>query len=238
MDKKSLFWVSGAGSIFIYSTLIALIVMNFSNQARKVQLSGDSIAIDLLTQSQMNQQQMATPMPKETKEETIKEPQKTEAVEPTKNASEPKPEPTIDTAKNILKNFSKPAEPKPATQPVQPTTSQTNAKQLLSSLTLKKNSPSVTFSGGPGKSNEYLSRIAGIIKSGWNPYKSDVGLSAIIYVSIKSDGSFDFSIKKQSQNGDFNARLNAYLTELKSKPLPPPDDGKPVSVEFNFIAKE
>jgi outer membrane biosynthesis protein TonB len=244
MDKRALFWLSGAGSLFIYSALITLLVFNFANQAKKIELSGDSIAVDLLTQSQIQQQVVPQKEIKETKPEPIKE---TKPVQKEEKASEqikrmpPPPESTIDTAKNILKNFSKIQDQKNVkhiSTPQQSQPVQSNARQLLSSLTLKRNAPAVTFSGGPGKSNEYLSRVAGIIKAGWNPYKSDIGLSAVIYVSIKSDGSFDFSIKKYSPNGDFNSRLSAYLNDLKSRGLPPPDDGKSVSVEFNFIAKE
>jgi|GEM_PF-4735111 len=250
MDKKSLFWLSGVGSGFLYLALVVLIFFNFAMRPKKLELSGQNIAVDLLLSERSNPMPTSQPEQKTEKQEEVKKP--IERQEPVKQQQEEvkkhvekkeqiEKEPEINDAKNILKSFSKKEEPKPKQITQQQSSSQkspTNAKQLLSSLTLRKNAPSVTFSSGSGKSNEYLSKVAGIIKSGWSPYKNDIGLSAVIYINIKVDGTFDFYIKKQSISGDFNDRLVSYLNDLKTKGFPPPEDKKSYSVEFTFIPKE
>ncbi len=241
MDKKTLFWLSGAGSAILYTGLLAVLIFNFFVNTKKVPLAGENITVDLVT-SEAPQPSIAKiiepiiaqkePVPNETKK--VDTPTVQKPVEK---------EPSMDTAKNILKKFSHPEPTKTPQKPIQndqPTqkTPSLDAKQLLSSLTLRKNTSAVTFAPSGAKSNEYLGKVASIIKSGWTPYKSDIGLSTIIIMHISGDGKFDFTIKKQSPNNDFNNRLMIYLNDLKSKGLPPTDDKKSISVEFNFIAKE
>jgi len=233
MDKNSYFWIGAGGSGAIYALLIVVVFFTATHTPKKIQLAGQSIAIDMIMNESKSviqktvQQEQSIQKPTPIKEDIVSLKQ-----EPIQKLQEKKP--TLDDAKNILKKFeAKPTESKPKQEA--PTQS---AKSILSSLTLKKNVPNVTFSSVGSNSNEYLGRIAGLIKAGWQPYKNDAGLTAIISMSIKADGSFEFTIKRASPNADFNERLGAYLRELKSKGLPPPDDKKSVSVDFNFIAKE
>lgn len=245
MDKNRLFWLSGTTSVVIYVALFALLFFNISPATKKISLAGNNIAVDLISNER------DTNVPFENKK--IDNSKVVEKVDnrPTKQDDKIQKtipvheEPSINSAKDILKNFSvkdtKHIAPVESSHPSPVPTEQKqtqNAKQLLSSFSLKKNSPSVTFSTSGANSNEYLGRIASMIKAGWNPYKSDNGLSALIFMSIRSDGTFDFFIKKYSNSSDFNTRLNAYLSDLKTRGLPAPDDKKSVTVEFNFIAKD
>jgi TonB C terminal len=237
MDRDSYFWIGAGGSGALYAFLIILVFYTATLSPKKIQLAGQSIAVDMI----MAESQGVVQKPRvQSAPEPIQKPIpiKEESVslkhEPAAKHEEKKP--ALDDAKNILKKFeTKPILTTPKTEA--PKESQ-SAKSLLSSLTLKKNVPSVTFSSVGSNSNEYLGRIAGIIKSGWQPYKNDAGLTATISMSIKSDGSFDYTIKRASPNTDFNERLGAYLREIKAKGLPPPEDKKNVLVDFNFIAKE
>jgi outer membrane biosynthesis protein TonB len=238
MDRNSYFWIGAGSSGAIYALLVVIVLFTATHTPKKIQLSGQSIAVDMImAESQKNIAQM--PRPQTTPEPVQKTaPVKEESVslkrEPLLKHEEKKP--TLNDAKNILKNF----EAKPTlAQPKQEVQKESqSAKSLLSSLTLKKNVPTITFSSVGSNANEYLGRIAGLIKANWQPYKNDAGLTAIISMNIKADGSFDYTIKRASLNADFNERLNAYMKEIKTKGLPPPDDKKSVSVDFNFIAKE
>jgi TonB C terminal len=237
MDRDSYFWIGAGSSGALYVFLMVMVFFTATHTPKKIQLAGQSIAVDMVMAE--SQSIMQKPRPQSVVESVQKHTPVKEAsisLKPDYIQKYEEKKPVLDDAKNILKKFE--AKQIIATAKTEVPKEAQSAKSLLNSLTLKKNIPSITFSSVGSNSNEYLGRIAGIIKAGWQPYKNDAGLTAIISMSIKPDGNFDYTIKRASLNTDFNERLEAYLREIKARGLPPPEDKKNVVVDFNFIAKE
>jgi len=234
MDKNSFFWLGGFGSFAAYGIVVLIIVftLNDTQKIRKIAVKSEQSAIEVsmeeLTQNTAEPTiQAETPIePKiEKKQEEVKKPKEKvveEAISP----------------KKVIKEAVKKEEKKEVKKPTPSQEQPKSAKDLLASLSIKKNSD-VSFSSfnSSGEVNEYLSNIAKIIKQGWNPSKTDAGLSAVVLVNIEPDGNFIFRIKRGG-GGDFNDRLTAYLKTLQVKKFPPTTDKKPISVEFNFKARE
>lgn len=229
MDKSNFFWIGGISSFGFYAVIIAILAFTLSPNIKKIAIKGEQSTIEVSME-----EIAAQPQPKY---EPILEP------EP-KKVETKKIEKIIEESiapKKIIKDVIKKEEPKkPQSNPQkqqQPIEQPKSAKDLLSSLSIKKNSEvSFSSSNTSGEANEYLSKITKIIKQGWRTSQSEAGIIVTVAMSIEANGDFTFRIKSGG-NPSFNERLAAYLKSLQAKGFPPTADKKPISVEFNFKAK-
>ncbi len=230
MDKSSFFWLGGISSFGLYAALVALLVFGLTtSNIKKISIKSEQSTIEVSMEDLPVQPTPQLEKPAEP------EPQKIE---------QKKPEKIIEEAiapKKIIKDAIKKEEPKKA-QPTtpkqtQPAEQQKSAKDIFSSLSIKKNSEvSFSSSNTSGEASEYLSKITKIIKQGWGTSQAEAGIVVIVAMSIEANGAFSFRIKSGG-NPAFNERLNAHLKSLQAKGFPPTTDKKPISVEFNFKAK-
>lgn len=241
MDKNSFFWLGGIGSFGFYTAVIALLIFTLSTKdnLKKIAIKSEQSSIEVSFEDLSSEALESASKPVFI--------QKEKSVEELPKRPEPKKiekivEEALSPKKNI-KDVTKKESPKQQmVEPIQQKTASTqepkSAKDLLAALSIKKNSDvSFVSFNTSGETNEYLSNIAKIIKQGWSPAKSDVGLIAVVAVNIEADGSFSFRIKRGG-GGDFGDRLSAYMAYLQKQGFPPPTDRKPISVEFNFKARE
>lgn len=232
MDKNSFFWLGGFTSFAAYGIVAAIIIfaindtINVKKIAIKSEQSAIEVSIEELTQN------ISEPTPKEEVEPVV-EKKPAEVKKPKEKVIEEPKE-----VKKTIKELFKKTEQKEVKKTAQPQEQPKSAKDLLASLSIKKNSDVsfVSFNSN-GEVNEYLSSIAKIIKQNWAPFKVDAGLSATVIVNIEADGSFSFRIKRGA-NADFNERLTSCLKSLQTRGFSAPVDKKAVSVEFNFKARE
>jgi hypothetical protein len=236
MDKKSFFWLGGFGSFAMYGVVVLIIVftLNSTEEIKKIAVKSEQSSIEISIEDATQNTPKPTVEPEIQKEIKVEKKQETVVAKP----KEKVPEKAINPTKIIKTAIKKEQKQETKVAPAQPKVPQKSAKDLLASLSIKKNSDvSFTSFNSSGEVNEYLSNIAKIIKQGWNPSTTDIGLSATVLVNIEADGSFGFRIKRGGA-GDFNDRLIAYLKVLQAKKFPPTTDRKPISVEFNFKARE
>ncbi len=253
MDKNSYFWIGGFSSFGLYVFVVAVLIYTLtqSEELRKIAIKSEQSAIEV----SMEELEAMVPAQasKNTIEKAIIKPKEAPVEEKSiKEKTPPKPaEESISPKKMfeglIKQETPKKNEPKKPSEPEKPREQQpeqlpeqkkNSAKDLLAAMAIKKNSEiSFTSFNTSGEVNEYLSKIAKMIKQGWTPSKNDVGAVSVLSVSIETDGSFSFRVKKGA-NAEFNDRLTAYMKFLQQKGFPPPTDKKPISVEFNFKARE
>jgi hypothetical protein len=69
----------------------------------------------------------------------------------------------------------------------------------------------------------------------WIPHFDDEGKYALLQFKIKSDGSFEFYIKKATGDSRFLERLKSHVNELKVAGFSAPS--KPLTINVNFYAK-
>lgn len=253
MDKNKFFWIGGFSSLGSYAFFLLLLVYTLidTQEIQKIAIKSENSAIEV-SMEELEASIVApakpTPKPKEEKEQK-QTPQKPSEQKPqpkpAEKATKEEPLSPKQLFEGLGKKEPKPEEKKPVEtkktqekQAEQIPTQAPSAKDILSAMALKKNSE-VSFASfnTSGETNEYLAKIAKLIKQGWTPSKADVGAAAIIAVSINGDGGFSFRVKNGS-SADFNERLSAYLKMLQQKGFAPPPDKKSVAVEFNFKAKE
>lgn len=87
-----------------------------------------------------------------------------------------------------------------------------------------------------GIEEEYLARVKEKLIN-W-PAQSDYEGEAVkVEINIKKDGSFDFKIKRRSNNKDFNRSLKEYLDQLKEIGFGPHKSQGTYKVIVDFIAK-
>ncbi len=240
MDKNSLFWLGGLGSLSLYAAIVAILLfaLTSSENLKKIAIKSEQSSIEVSME-----ELEATPSQPTVKTETKEVSKEVKKQEEVKKPEPKKIEKIMEEAilpKKIIKETPKKEQPKatPDAAQKQVANQPKSAKDLLAALSIKKNSDiSFTSFNSSGEVNEYLSNIAKIIKQGWNPAKTDAGLIAVVVVNIEPDGSFSFRLKRGG-NADFNDRLTAYLQFLQQKGFPPPTDRKSVSVEFNFKVRE
>ncbi|HRF56319.1 MAG TPA: TonB C-terminal domain-containing protein [Campylobacterales bacterium] len=253
MDKNSYFWIGGFSSFGLYALVIAVLVYTLtkSEELRKIAIKSEQSAIEVsmeeleaaaLTQTSKKTVEKVVVKPKETPvtEKIVKEKAPTKPVEESISPKKMfegliKQEPA---KKNETKKQVEPEKPQEQQAEQIPEQKKQSAKDLLAAMAIKKNSEiSFTSFNTSGEVNEYLSKIAKIIKQGWTPSKNDIGAVSVLSVNIEPDGSFSFRVKKGA-SAEFNDRLTAYMKFLQQKGFPPPSDKKPISVEFNFKARE
>lgn len=240
MGKELSFWVGGLSSTALYALLIFFILFQIANKPKKIAMISDGgmqISIDMSELDPKPTEQDFTPPPPMQAKPELKPDDVAEFEQVVKKPPPPKPpieekkERPLDT-KQLMKQAVK-QEPKPTKVEPKPT----DAKSIVSSLDLKKNALTVSFNSS-GEFDAYLNKVAQIIRAGWNPYSTDAGLIATINININSNGSFTFRLKNVSTSSDFDLRLSEYLKALQIKGLPPPDNNKNVSVDFNFKATQ
>jgi outer membrane biosynthesis protein TonB len=232
MDKNSFFWLGGFTSFAAYGIVAAIIIfaINDTINVKKIAIKSEQSAIEVSIEEPT--QSISEPVPQE---EVVPEVEKKpiDAKKPKEKVIE-EPKETKKTIKELFKK----TEQKEVKKTPLPQEQPKSAKDLLASLSIKKNSDvSFVSFNSSGEVNEYLSSIAKIIKQNWAPYKADAGLIATVVVNIEADGSFSFRIKRGA-NADFNERLTSCLKSLQTKGFSAPVDKKAVSVEFNFKARE
>lgn len=231
MDKNSFFWLGGFTSFATYGIVAAIIVfaVNETINVKKIAIKSEQSAIEVSIEEPT--QSISEPVTQ--KEETVVP----EIEKKPTEVKKPK-EKIVEEPKKTIKELFKKTEQKEVKKTAQPQEQPKSAKDLLASLSIKKNSDvSFVSFNSSGEVNEYLSSIAKIIKQNWAPYKADAGLIATVIVNIEADGSFSFRIKRGA-NADFNERLTSCLKSLQTRGFSPPVDKKAVSVEFNFKARE
>jgi hypothetical protein len=227
MDKNKFFVIGGVSSFALYGFVLAVLLLSLSNfqKIRKVAIKSEQSAIEVSIEEKTTEtaEQIPTlpvpPTPAQPQKE-IKQPiqkQQPEALTPTK------------LTKNIVKQESKPQIVQQAQPPKEKLRS---ANDFLSDLAIKKNNLNISFSG-TGEKDEYLQKVAEIIKQRWVVLASDTGNSATIQFTINKNGTFTYRLSR-GNNQDFNNRLVEYAKSLQKNALPPPPSGKEVVVEFNF----
>lgn len=234
MDKSHFFWTGGIFAFASYGLIFALLILYLApDNLKKIAIKSEQSSIEIsMEDTEASPQNEPIETKQIEKSEPIEQP-KEKAEQDTQPADKkiqtPNTAKQTDTKKTNEHTVQdqKPPPPKPK-----------SAKDLLAALDIKKNSEiSFTSFNSSGEVNEYLSNIAKMIKKGWSPTQSDIGAVAVVLVNIKPDGSFDFRIKRGASS-DFNGRLEAYLKSVQARGFPKTIDGKAVSVEFNFKAKE
>ncbi len=230
MDKNKFFVIGGVSSFALYGLVLAVLLLSLSNfqKIKKVAIKSEQSAIEVSIEEKTTE---------ETSEQipTPPTPPITTPVQPQKEIKQPiqKQQPEALAPTKILKNITK-QETKPQTvQQAQPPKERLrSANDFVSDLAIKKNNLNISFSAN-GESDEYLQKVAEIIKQKWVLLASDAGNSATIQFTISKNGVFTYRLSK-GNNQDFNNRLVEYAKSLQKNALPPPPSGKDVIVEFNF----
>ena len=114
-------------------------------------------------------------------------------------------------------------------------------KERKSDVTVSKNLSSVKTStrkmptlSSVGKSDPYYSKIKEILYQRWNPLFSEDGLKALVEIRITTDGLFDFTFKKYSDNELFNSSLKKFLQIQRGVTFPKHNKGRIVALDVEF----
>jgi protein TonB len=98
--------------------------------------------------------------------------------------------------------------------------------------TIKKSGTSDT-----GTKNRYFAHIEQLLK-GWPAQVNFAGEEIDVWLKVYNSGTFEFKIKKLSNNSEFNDALIAYLKQLQSIGFGPHNNDRPYEIEVSFIAHE
>lgn len=83
------------------------------------------------------------------------------------------------------------------------------------------------------ESDDYYSEVSELLNA-WIPTVREDKLISVVEVIITKDGTFNYRIKKYSQNTSFDLSLKAFLEEQKSIIYPKPKKGKTVRINVDF----
>lgn len=88
-----------------------------------------------------------------------------------------------------------------------------------------------------GIENSYLAKIQSTLED-WPAQGDFASEKVVIWLRIKSDGSFIFKLLSPSNNQDFNSGLIQYLKQLQKIGFDSHQSSKPYELNIEFIAKE
>ncbi len=109
--------------------------------------------------------------------------------------------------------------------------------KLVKQVSVSKSIISFDKKGGEVE-DKYYSSIYKILAKNWIPNNSNVGHIALVLVIIDNKGSFNYKIKKLSNNENFNQKLIQFLENMKLKKFPPYEKGSKTVVEVYFKTEE
>lgn len=112
--------------------------------------------------------------------------------------------------------------------------SKSTSKSKGSSHSMKKNSEKKL---DKGIENAYFAKIEDVLAS-WPAQSEFAGEKIIVWIKVKSDGSFTFKLLSHSNNRDFNSGLIQYLKQLQKIGFDAHKNVKPYELNIEFIAKE
>jgi len=88
-----------------------------------------------------------------------------------------------------------------------------------------------------GIENAYFSKVQSLLET-WPAQSEFAGEKAVVRISVKPTGMFDFEVKTQSNNIKFNKELIAFLKQLQRIGLGKHNAGRSYEFNVEFIAKE
>jgi hypothetical protein len=101
----------------------------------------------------------------------------------------------------------------------------------------KINNTNAKKSNNKGKENAYFAKVQSLLET-WPAQSDYAGEKAMVTIYVKPTGIFEFKVKSQSDNVDFNLGLIDFLMQLQRMGLGKHDAGKTYEFEVEFIAKE
>jgi len=88
-----------------------------------------------------------------------------------------------------------------------------------------------------GIENAYFSKVQALLET-WPAQSEFAGQKAIVRISVKPTGKFDFKVQTESNNMQFNKELIAFLKQLQRLGLGRHQAGRSYEFNVEFIAKE
>ena len=88
-----------------------------------------------------------------------------------------------------------------------------------------------------GAENRYFAHVEQMLR-GWPAQANFAGEEIFVRLKIFSDGRFEFKVLKLSNNQEFNSELVAYLKQLQGIGFGPHRNGRPYTIEVQFVAHE
>jgi protein TonB len=88
-----------------------------------------------------------------------------------------------------------------------------------------------------GIENAYFAKVQSLLET-WPAQSDYAGEKAMVRIYVKPTGMFEFKVKSQSENVDFNLGLIDFLMQLQRIGLGRHNAGKTYEFEVEFIAKE
>ena len=160
-----------------------------------------------------------------------KEPKKIVKIKKPKKIEKPKIKKTSDLFSSV-KTSKKAVEPKKIEKnKIEVTEKPKSASSKINnSLKNQKESDS-------GVENAYLAKVQGLLET-WPAQSDYAGEKAMVRLYVKPTGMFEFKVKSQSDNVDFNLGLIDFLMQLQRVGLGRHYAGKTYEFEVEFIAKE
>lgn len=88
-----------------------------------------------------------------------------------------------------------------------------------------------------GIENAYFAKVQSLLET-WPAQSDYAGERATVHIFVKPSGMFEFKVKSQSDNVDFNLGLIDFLMQLQKTGLGRHNAGKTYEFKVEFIAKE
>jgi protein TonB len=263
-EPKSLRFLWGGIAFLVYFGLIGLLLIYFNQRSvekPKHFVKKDEKRIQVMETAPIKAIRVKTIVEKPVVKPKKVVPKKTEVVKPVKPKVIPKKEKVILKEKIVKKKVvkkkplkvNKPKvkvkkevkKPKKIEKPKKPVVKKTS--DLFSSVKTEKKVTDKPKSASKqikdkkksdsGIENAYFAKVQSLLET-WPAQSDYAGEKAMVSIYVKPTGMFEFKVKSQSDNVDFNLGLIDFLMQLQRMGLGKLDSGMTYEFKVEFIANE
>jgi periplasmic protein TonB len=238
MQKKSYFYLSGFISVSIYLTICFLLLLYINApKPKKFDAFSKTTVLELeLISTKSNEKKVAKKSERKeekiVKKSTSKSNEKTQDLKSLFAKVKTTSNKIAEKEVNAVKASSDPSRYKSKFEK-QKKTDNVSVSKLLSDVKSVTNKP-LSSSSAKGETHPYYSKIKEILWKRWRPKLLEDGLVVQVIVMITKDGTFDYRIKKYSNNERFDESLKEFLESQKNEKFPPHDIKSQVYIEIEF----